>query len=217
MRAGWADLFAAVWPVLLLVALTAALATAQKLGVKLALSTDTSLLIALAIVNPLYLCFKRVPWRETAVLVRGTLTLRLIVLVFGVMAFGGMLKEYRAADGLPRDLAAWGIPGVVLLFVVPMAVGLLTGYTPACVAICFPVLSALMVDATGVHYGRIAFAFAGGFLGVLLSPVHLCLVLTAEYFKADFGRVYRRLLLPAALLALVALGSLVLWGRVGLR
>jgi len=213
----WTDLFAAVWPVALLVALTAALATAQKLGVKLSLSTDTALLMALVIVNPLFLWFKRVPWRETARLVRVTLSVRLIVLVFGVMAFGGMLKGYRAADTLPQTLADWGIPGVVLLFVVPMAVGLLTGYTPAFVAICFPVLSALMVDASGVHYGHIAFAFAGGFLGVLLSPVHLCLVLTAEYFKADFGRVYRRLVVPAAFLALVALGSLVLWERVGLR
>ena len=214
---GWADLLAAVWPVALLVALTAALGTARRLGVRLSLSTDTALLIALAIVNPLFLCFKRVPWRDIARLAQATLAIRLIVLVFGVMAFGGMLKEYRAAEGLPRDLAAWGIPGVVLLFVVPMAVGLLTGYTPAFVGICFPVLAALMVDASGVHYGRIAFAFAGGFLGVLLSPVHLCLVLTAEYFKADFGRVYRRLVVPAAFLALVALGSLVLWERVGLR
>jgi len=160
---------------------------------------------------------RRIPWREAARLARATLSLRLVLLIYGIVAFGRLLRVYGAAADLPRELAAWGVPGPVLLFVVPMAVGLLTGYTPAFVGICFPVLRPLMVAAGGFHYGYITFAFAGGFLGVLLSPVHLCLVLSAEYFKADFGRVYRRLAVPAGLLALVALGTLFLWEAVALR
>jgi len=37
----------------------------------------------------------------------------------------------------------------------------------------------------------IASAVAAGFLGVLLSPVHICLVLTREYFKADLWACIR--------------------------
>jgi len=216
-RGNWRELAAAVWPVALLVVLTAALATAEKLGLRLALSTDTALLVALIVVIPSFVVLRRIPWREAARLARATLSLRLVLLIYGIVAFGRLLRVYGAAADLPRELAAWGVPGPVLLFVVPMAVGLLTGYTPAFVGICFPVLRPLMVAAGGFHYGYITFAFAGGFLGVLLSPVHLCLVLSAEYFKADFGRVYRRLAVPAGLLALVALGTLFLWEAVALR
>ncbi|MFO0751886.1 MAG: DUF401 family protein [Thermodesulfovibrionales bacterium] len=46
-------------------------------------------------------------------------------------------------------------------------------------------------------------AFASGFLGVLLSPVHLCLVLTREYFKADAWGIYKRII-PASLVIMAA-------------
>ena len=31
-------------------------------------------------------------------------------------------------------------------------------------------------------------------MGLLLSPLHLCLILSAEYFKANLARVYRYIL-----------------------
>ena len=42
-----------------------------------------------------------------------------------------------------------------------------------------------------------ALAFASGFAGVMLSPVHLCFVLTREYFSADTAIVYHRLIAPS--------------------
>jgi hypothetical protein len=55
----------------------------------------------------------------------------------------------------------------------------------------------------GVAYPFIVLAYAAGFLGVLFSPVHLCLVLTKDYFGADLGLVYRLLSRPALLVLLV--------------
>ncbi|MCX6568207.1 MAG: DUF401 family protein, partial [Candidatus Aminicenantes bacterium] len=37
-----------------------------------------------------------------------------------------------------------------------------------------------------------------GFVGILLSPAHLCLALTADYFKAEMRDVYRILVWPVA-------------------
>jgi hypothetical protein len=54
-----------------------------------------------------------------------------------------------------------------------------------------------MVDNTSI--ASISFAFASGFLGVLLSPVHICLVLTREYFKADLWGMYK-MIIPASLI-----------------
>jgi uncharacterized protein len=41
-------------------------------------------------------------------------------------------------------------------------------------------------------------AYCSGFCAVLLSPMHACLVMTREYFRADMGKLYRLLLLPVA-------------------
>ena len=213
----WRELLAAVWPVLLVVLLTIALAVAKHAGMPLALSTKAALLAVLALVVPAFMAIKRIGWAAARTLLRATLRLRLIVLVYGIMAFGHMLKAYHAADHLPGDFQALGVPTRVLLFVVPFLVGLLMGYSPAYVAICFPVLKPLLMVDGGVHYGHYVWAISAGFVGVLVSPVHLCLLLTKDYFKADLGRVYRRLVPAAALLALAALAASLLWQAVGLR
>jgi hypothetical protein len=46
-------------------------------------------------------------------------------------------------------------------------------------------------------------------VGLLITPVHLCLALTRVYFQAEWGDVYRRIL-PAALLLTMAGAALVL-------
>jgi hypothetical protein len=56
------------------------------------------------------------------------------------------------------------------------------------------------------------FAYAAGFAGVLLSPFHLCLIVTKEYFQADFKKLYKLLPLPVAFVVLVALLIVVLNG-----
>ena len=63
----------------------------------------------------------------------------------------------------------------------------------------------------------VTFAYAGGLAGVFLSPVHLCLVLSCEYFASDLGAVYRRLAVLVGLLVLVAAGLLFLWPAVGFQ
>jgi len=79
----------------------------------------------------------------------------------------------------------------------------MTGLTIAFVGITFPFLLPLM-GGMSPEPGLVAFAFASGFAGVMLSPVHLCLVLTREYFGADFAQVYHRLLLPSLLVLATA-------------
>jgi integral membrane protein (TIGR00529 family) len=63
-----------------------------------------------------------------------------------------------------------------------------------------------------VHMPLVMFAYVSGFLGILLSPTHLCLSLTREYFAADFRSVYRFLAWPVAALFLTAI-SLLFLGR----
>jgi hypothetical protein len=43
-------------------------------------------------------------------------------------------------------------------------------------------------------------AYLSGFVGVMIAPTHLCLVLSNTYFKAKPATVYRFLALPCGLL-----------------
>jgi hypothetical protein len=50
-------------------------------------------------------------------------------------------------------------------------------------------------------------AFSMGYAGMMLSPVHLCFLLTAEYFNTSLIKVYRYLL--PCVLSVVSYGIII--------
>ncbi len=136
-----------------------------------------------------------------------SISLNVILMVAGIMVFKGMLDASGAIEALPLFFRESGLPPVVVLFALPFIVGLLTGLTVAFVGATFPIITAML----GGHPdpAMVTFAFASGFAGVMLSPTHLCLVLTVRYFKADLAGTYRLMYLPILLVFVV--GLLRLW------
>lgn len=153
---------------------------------------------ALGIAIVLLLSYYKYGLRDIFRVLRHGFTLDIIVLIFGVMLFKLTMESSGAVGQLSSYLTEKGIPLLPILFVLPFISGLLTGFTIGFVGSTFPLILSL---AGGAHLNQITFAFASGFAGVLLSPVHLCLVLTREYFKADMWGVYRRII-PATLIML---------------
>ncbi|MEW6068950.1 MAG: DUF401 family protein [Nitrospirota bacterium] len=117
-----------------------------------------------------------------------------IILILGVMIFKEAMEYSGAVKNLSQFLIKEGIPLFPLLFFLPFITGLLTGITVGFVGSTFPLVISL---AGNVSIEAISFAFASGFLGVLLSPVHVCLILTKEYFKADMWVMYYKKVIPA--------------------
>jgi len=84
----------------------------------------------------------------------------------------------------------YGVPAWIVIMILPYLAGLMTGVTVAYVAATFPLLLPYVGDP--VSFTAIALAYASGYAGHLTSPVHLCLVLSAEHFKANIYRVIKR-------------------------
>jgi integral membrane protein (TIGR00529 family) len=129
-------------------------------------------------------------------------SLNVIVLILGIMFFKETMESSGAVQNLSTFFVDRGIPLLPILFLLPFLTGLLTGITVGFVGSTFPLLVSI-AGATSV--GALSFAFASGFLGVLLSPVHICLILTKDYFKADLWGIYKIMLLPCLIVLCVAL------------
>ncbi len=93
----------------------------------------------------------------------------------------------------------YGIPPFVVIMILPYLAGLMTGVTVAYVAATFPLLLPYMGNP--VNFAAVALAYASGYSGHLTSPVHLCLVLSSEHFKANLYKVIVRVL-PAVIFVL---------------
>jgi integral membrane protein (TIGR00529 family) len=166
-----------------------------------------NLSLAMASIVIVLFVLYRYSFSEIGRAIRESISLNVILMVFGIMAFKGMLDASGAIEALPRFFRESGLPPITIFFALPFLVGLLTGLTVGFVGSTFPIIVAM----TGGHPDPaiITFAFASGFAGVMLSPTHLCLLLTVQYFKADLAGTYRLMYVPVLLVFLV--GVLRLW------
>ena len=96
------------------------------------------------------------------------------------------------------------MPALVILFALPFLMGFATGFSMAFVGIAMPLLVPYIGSGAGIHSQAFLLAYVSGMAGLLLSPLHLCLVLSTEYFKARLAGVYRYILAPALILIAVA-------------
>ena len=125
----------------------------------------------------------------------------IVAIILGVMTFKAVLSSSGAVTNISTFFSEEGIPILPVLFVIPFISGLLTGLTIGFIGSTFPIILGL---ENAQNIGAISFAFASGYVGVLLSPVHLCLVLTKEYFKADMAGIYRRTIKAGILILSIA-------------
>jgi len=126
----------------------------------------------------------------------------IFIIIIGVMTFKVVMESSGAVNNISTLFSTRGVPALPVLFVLPFISGFLTGLTVGFVGSTFPIITGL---DSPQHIGVISFAFASGYVGVFLSPVHLCLVFTREYFKASMPKLYNMLIKVSLLIIMVAL------------
>ena len=70
-----------------------------------------------------------------------------------------------------------------------LLVGLATGSHEAAVGIAIPVFVPLL--AADTYLAGVGLTYISATMGYLTSPLHLCIILTREFFRANFAGIYR--------------------------
>lgn len=113
----------------------------------------------------------------------------------GVMIFQNLLIASGLIPTAAAELAASRVPIEIIIAFLPFLAGLVTGIAVGFAGTAFPlVLGFMLTDETLTPLATLVLAFSMGYAGMMLSPVHLCFVLTKEYFTAPFSSVYRYIL-----------------------
>ncbi|MEJ2639816.1 MAG: DUF401 family protein [Desulfosarcinaceae bacterium] len=131
----------------------------------------------------------------------------LIYMVASILIFKGILEDSQAVAAVSSELLTWGIPLTVVVVMLPMLVGLISGITIAFVGTTFPILISL-IQASPAGHALLPYLILGlvsGFVGVLFSPLHVCLLLSNEYFHTSLDQVYRHLLVPCLTMMIAVL------------
>jgi integral membrane protein (TIGR00529 family) len=147
----------------------------------------------------------RIRRSQRRALLKNRQLLRMIYMVLAILAFKGVLVQSRAVEAISQELLGLNIPLFLITVLLPFLVGSVVGITIVFVGTTMPILISL-IQAFGEGHFILAYmmlALASGFAGVLLSPLHVCLLLSNEFFGTTLVAVYRYLWVPC----LVLLGS----------
>jgi hypothetical protein len=123
---------------------------------------------------------------------------KMSLMVLGIVTFGGIISHSGAAREAADFFRLHGMEMFVIVGV-PFIIGLITGITVAFVSISFPLIIPLVIDDPH-KLAYAVLAYCAGFVAVMVSPAHLCLVLGRGYFRAGVIPTYRYLLPSSAVL-----------------
>ncbi len=177
----------------------------EAMGQQLRLPEGAPLLLGLVAACVQTAMSDHLGWAEVWQAVKRKMTGEMMLLVLGVIVFQAFLNESGAVAQVQEELARYGIPTLALICLLPFISGMMSGIAFAMVAASFPLVVPLFSGLEGAAYlAHGGLAFVCGYFGILLSPVHICLLMCRDYFSCTLGGCYR-LFAPALAASVVAL------------
>jgi integral membrane protein (TIGR00529 family) len=173
----------AFWPIVLVSGLYSAFNVTPAIGILAALM--------------LFMVIHKIPFERWGRLFAKGFEIDLVLLILGALLFKLNLQAGDSVAAVVKFFTEMNMPGPLLLFILPMIVAGLTGLTMPTVAITFPLLLPFMQAGGQLHLGYQVLAFAGLMCGMYMTPVHLCLAMSAGYFQTTLGRIVVMLLSPS--------------------
>ena len=184
-----------IWPILAIILLT------LVAGVALILSILLVLLLTILLTRP--------PLPELKKALRRALDPRMGVLIYGVLLFRNGIEASGAAARVMELLSSQALPVAAVAMILSFLVGFAVGIEMAPPSIALPLFISFVGRGDAVVSEHLLLIFTAGYLGVQLSPMHLCFTVTADYFSASISKVYRLLTVAGAVtLLIVAAGVL---------
>ncbi len=177
-------------PLIITVAMAFTLAEVVHLNLALLVALPTGILLSLL----LYM-----GGQHTAMLKKGFSPL-LGLAIFGIMLYRDMAFASGVTDVVAGYLQGSAASPLLIIPVLSFSIGFLTAHNMAAI----PLVYSMVASMIGGDIGLVSLLYVSSFMGYLISPLHLCVVVSYEYFKPRFVRLYRLMLPPAVLVTVIA-------------
>jgi hypothetical protein len=205
-RLDGAAVFSALGPIGLLITISlVGSALLPQVGVEGTLANLVAMVVGLAAALAVVFAGHASAFGSTLLMLKRLDTWLMIVLVVGIQTFAAALScpvdatGSTLITGMRDEFMRTGIPLIAVIMLIPFISGMVTGVAFGFVGASFPIVFALLGPnpSPGVAAATTAFAYTFGYMGMMLSPMHACFVVTAEYFKTSVFAIYRYIIGPA--------------------
>ena len=143
-------------------------------------------------------------WRQWRAVLFSRHVLDMVLIVAAIRIYGAFIEADLPGGGslvkqLHLEMEGWGVPLLPIIMILPLVSGMATGLALGFVGASFPIVVSLLGEnpPIGTVLSTTVLAYGFGYVGMLLSPVHVCLIVTSKYFKTGLVRNALGMLKPA--------------------
>ena len=149
----------------------------------------------------LYLLLK-IEWKKYYEILKKSFSLNLAFAIIGILLFRQIIEASGSSLIIADMLGGLHFHAILIIIIVPMIMGLITGYNLGAIALSFPLIEPFF-EFSGLNIiGITSLIFISSLVGYLISPIHLCNVVSSDYLKTDTTRMYK-MYIPAALMLII--------------
>ena len=181
---GWQDLWLSLSPVVL----TFVLVVFFNMNVSVGMGVVTAGLFLV-----LHFTKREVSLKDVVV---GAIDMKMFFNVLCILYFIQILTVTQVLQEIVTAFQSSPLPVPVIIAYVSFIIGVLTGMSQGHVAIIMPIIAAMQTGS--LNLAGVAMAF--GVAGQMLTPTHMCLVVTVDYFKANFFKTLKPVLIGEVML-----------------
>ena len=138
----------------------------------------------------------------------GAIDKKMILNILCILYFIQLLTVTGTLDAVVQAFQASSLPVPAVIACVSLIIGILTGLSQGHAAIVLPVVAAV---APG-DLSLIGVAMVFGIAGQMITPTHVCLTVTLDYFKADFFKTLRPVVVMEILLLAIFVAKTIFFG-----
>jgi integral membrane protein (TIGR00529 family) len=149
------------------------------LGIDVSIAAFLGVAVLVLIAKPSFKVFQK-PFRNWA-------TYTIPLAAFGAFFLRSVVEATELSEIFGAFVANGSVDNLLLLIVIPAVLAFFVGSPLGGVAISYSILEGI-VNFTAKSA---ALLFISSYLGYIIAPTHLCLVLTADYFKCSLGKIYK--------------------------
>lgn len=142
-------------------------------------------------------------------ILKRSLSVNLALAIIGIMIFREMIEVSKANEIITDLISQAPFPPVIIIIIIPFILGVLTGYNFGAIALSYFLVEPFF-ELIDIHIiGLTSIIFISSLVGYLISPIHLCNVVSSDYLKTDSTRMYK-MYIPGILLLLLVQTSFIM-------
>jgi uncharacterized protein len=197
-------------PILPIIIYIVFLSIFTAIGIENIKDFQRSIFILGVVISVLSLYFLiNIDWKKYITILKQSLSLNLAFAIIGIMVFRQMIEVSESNEIISSIIGGLPFHPILIVIIVPLIMGLITGYNFGAIALSYFLVEPFF-EFTGINIiGFTSLIFISSLVGYLISPIHLCNVVSSDYLKTDTTRMYK-MYIPAVALLLIVQTSVVL-------